>query len=139
VGIDSVGRVGQQLVDGVDAERESASVLVELERREHTVGRLFGCYGALIPVAEGLTERGTVGGKANVVDSPTIHGDRSNALECCLCGFAEALFQPCKDCIEGPVKSCSATHGAVGDAMDDFNRRNSAYPAKQGDAAAFGA
>jgi len=57
VGIDSVGRVGQQLVDGVDAERESASVLVELERREHTVGRLFGCYGALIPVAEGLTER----------------------------------------------------------------------------------
>ena len=67
--------VGQQLVNGVDAQRERAGALIEVERRNDFVRSIFACGSAFVSIAERFLQRPPFGTEAHIVDAPTIHAD----------------------------------------------------------------
>ena len=137
MGIDSGGGVGQQLVEGVDAERLRAGAAEEHRGRGDLIGSLLGGDGAFVAVTEGFGEGPAGGIEADVIHGPAIDGDGGYAFGGrCGC-LAQTLFQAGQDGFQRPAKRCAAMHGSVGKAMDEFDGGLAALPAQQGETAAF--
>jgi len=62
-----------------------------------------------------------IGSETNVVHTPTVDADGSNALRSGVGGLAQAIFKAVEDGVEGPVERVAAMDGTVGDAVDDFD------------------
>ena len=62
-GIDTGGGVGEQLVNGVDAQRQDAGTLIDFEGRNDAISGLLGGDGALVAIAEGLLKRMAIGSR----------------------------------------------------------------------------
>jgi hypothetical protein len=121
VGIDAMDGIGEKLADGVDAMGQDAGPGEELKRRDEGVDVGFGGDGAFVAIAEGLGDGGAIGVQADVVDTPGVDGDGSDAFWGCLCGLQKAFVEAGKDGIERPAKGRSSMDWAVRDAVDNFN------------------
>jgi hypothetical protein len=80
-----------------------------------------------------------IGSETNVVHTPTVDADGSNALGSGVCGLAQAIFKAVEDGVEWPVERVAAVDGTIGNAVNDFDLGFASIPAEQGDAAAFSA
>jgi hypothetical protein len=97
VAVDAAGGVGHELADGVDAVREDAGALVEVDGGNDGVGYGFGGDGAFVAVAKGIAEWMASGREADVVNPPTIDGYGGDSFRGGGCGFAEAGFEAGED------------------------------------------
>ncbi len=136
-GIDPRRRIGQQLINSIDAHRKGARALIKLEGRNDRVRRLFGGHRALIAIAERLAQRLAIGSQPHVVHAPTVHADRGNAFRRRLRRLAQPLFKPGKNRIERPVERIAAMHRPIRNAMDDFDLRFAAHPSEAGKRGSF--
>ena len=136
--IDGGSGVGQQLVDGVDAQRLGA-MRDEISTGKRVCRRLPWWRWCARRDSRTACQRLAIGSEAHVVHRPTVHGNGSNPLRRCVRGLAQAVLKADEDLIERPVERITAMDGAVGNAMNDFDLRGGCRPAQQGNAAAFSA
>ena len=137
--IDAVRRIGEQLIDGIDAQRLRAGMAKHPIRQGEFVRRFLGGDGALVAIAVRIGQRLAIFAQPHIVHRPAVDGDRCNAFGRRLRGLAQAFFEPGEYLVEGPAERSIHMNRPVGNAMNEIDLGPAVAPAKQRDAAALGA
>ena len=98
---------------------------------------VFGVDGALVAIAEGVGEGMVVGVDANIVDSPAIDSDRSDALGGDGGALAKAFIETGLDHREIPAQAAVELTGGIREPMGQRDGGLAVEPAKQRDATAL--
>ena len=133
------GIVGEELVGGVDAEELDAGEIAEAIGGDAVVELGFAGQGALVAIAEGISYGLVVGVEADVVYGPAVDGDGADAFGGEVGAGGEALVEFGEDVVDGPAEGVLVIDGLVGEAMDERDVWGVVGPAKERDAATFGA
>ncbi len=131
--------IGKKLVERVDAEGLRTGAAKRFFGRKKGVGLVFCGDGALVAIAEWIVQRMSVGIEANVVHGPAINGDGGYTFRGFSRGFAQGFFDAGKDTVEWPMERVAARDRAIGKAVDFGDFGPVIDPAKERDAATFGA
>ncbi len=137
--IDTGSRIGEQLIDSIDAQRLRARMTKHPVRQRDLVCRFLGCDGAFVAIAVRIGHRLVVFTQPHIVHRPAVHGNRRYAFRRRMRGFAQAFFEPGKYLVEGPAQRAIHMNRPIGNAVDEIDLGAPIAPAQQRYAAALGA